>query len=84
MTGTGTLVRFMLRRDRVLLPVWIAILASFPIITASSFQGLYPTLADRLKFAHTIEGNTTFTLLYGPPRALDTIGGLTAWRTGSN
>lgn len=83
MTGTGILARFMLRRDRVLLPVWIAILAAFPVITASSFQGLYPTLADRLKFADTIEGNTTFTLLYGPPRALDTIGGLTAWRTGS-
>jgi ABC-2 type transport system permease protein len=83
MTGTGTLVRFMLRRDRVLLPVWIAILAGFPVITASSFQGLYPTLAERLKFAATIEGNTTFTVLYGPPRALDTIGGLTAWRTGT-
>jgi ABC-2 type transport system permease protein len=83
MTGVRTLVRFMLRRDRVLLPVWIAILASFPIITASSFQSLYPTLADRLKFARTVEGNTTFTLLYGPARALDTIGGLTAWRTGS-
>jgi polyether ionophore transport system permease protein len=82
-TGTGILLRFMLRRDRVLLPVWIAILAGFPIITASSFQGLYPTLADRLKFAATVEGNTTFTVLYGPARALDTIGGLTAWRTGT-
>jgi ABC-2 type transport system permease protein len=83
MTGTSTLVRFMLRRDRVLLPVWIAILAGFPIITASSFQSLYPTLADRLEFAATVEGNTTFTVLYGPARALDTIGGLTAWRTGT-
>jgi ABC-2 type transport system permease protein len=83
MTGTSILARFMLRRDRVLLPVWIAILAGFPIITASSFQGLYPTLADRLKFAATVEGNTTFTVLYGPARALDTIGGLTAWRTGT-
>jgi ABC-2 type transport system permease protein len=83
MTGTGILARFMLRRDRVLLPVWIAILAGFPIVTASSFQGLYPTLADRLKFAATVEGNTTFTVLYGPARALDTIGGLTAWRTGT-
>jgi ABC-2 type transport system permease protein len=82
-TGTLTLARFMLRRDRILLPVWIAILAGFPIITASSFQGLYPTLRDRLHFAATVEGNTTFTILYGPPRALDTIGGLTAWRTGS-
>jgi ABC-2 type transport system permease protein len=83
MTGTAILARFMLRRDRVLLPVWIAILAGFPIITASSFQGLYPTLQDRLKFAATVESNTTFTVLYGPARALDTIGGLTAWRTGT-
>jgi ABC-2 type transport system permease protein len=82
-TGTLTLARFMLRRDRILLPVWIAILAGFPVITASSFQGLYPTLQDRLHFAATVEGNTTFTILYGPARALDTIGGLTAWRTGS-
>lgn len=83
MTGTAKLVQFMLRRDRVLLPVWILIFAGFVLITAKSFQGLYPTLAERLRFAHTIEGNTTFTTLYGPPRALDTIGGLTAWRTGS-
>ena len=83
MTGTLTLARFMLRRDRILLPVWIAILAGFVVITASSFQGLYPTLQDRLHFAATVEGNTTFTILYGPPRALDTIGGLTSWRTGS-
>jgi ABC-2 type transport system permease protein len=82
-TGTLTLARFMLRRDRILLPVWIAILAGFVLITASSFQSLYPTLQDRLHFVSTIEGNTTFTILYGPPRALDTIGGLTAWRTGS-
>lgn len=83
LAGTPALARFMLRRDRVLLPVWISILAGFVIVTAVSFQDLYPTVADRARFAATIEGNATYTTLYGPPRALDSIGGLTAWRTGS-
>ena len=53
------------------------------LITASSFQNLYPTAADRADFAATIAGNGTYTAIYGPARALDTIGGMTAWRTGS-
>ena len=83
MTGLGMLTRFILRRDRVVLPICVAIAAGFVLITASSFQDLYPTLADRARFAATIEGNGTYTAIYGPARALDTIGGLTAWRTGS-
>jgi len=83
LTGTAALTRLMLRRDRVLVPLCILFAAGFVILTASSFQSLYPTAADRADFAATIESNTTFTALYGPARALDTIGGLTAWRTGS-
>ena len=83
MTGLGLLTRFILRRDRVVLPICVAIAAGFVLITASSFQDLYPTAADRAHFAATIEGNGTYTAIYGPARALDTIGGLTAWRTGS-
>lgn len=83
LTGTAALVRFMLRRDRVVLPICLAIGAGFVIMTAASFQGLYPTAAERADFAATIAHNSTFTVLYGPARALDSIGGLTAWRTGS-
>jgi ABC-2 type transport system permease protein len=83
LTGTAALTRLMLRRDRVLVPLCVLLAAGFVILTASSFQGLYPTAADRADFAATIEGNATFTALYGPARALDSIGGLTAWRTGS-
>jgi ABC-2 type transport system permease protein len=83
MTGLGMLTRFILRRDRIVLPVCIAIAAGFVLITALSFQDLYPTAADRAHFAATIEGNGTYTAIYGRPRGLDTIGGLTAWRTGS-
>jgi len=82
LTGTAALARLMLRRDRVRLPVCILVVAGFMILTASSFQGLYPTAAQRAEFAATIEGNATYAALYGPARALDSIGGLTSWRTG--
>lgn len=83
LTGTATLVRAMLRRDRVVLPLCVLVAVGFVILTASSFQDLYPTAADRADFAATIRSNSTFTALYGPPRGPDSIGGLTAWRIGS-
>jgi ABC-2 type transport system permease protein len=80
----STLVRLTLRRDRIVLPVCMVIAAGFVILTASSFQGLYPTLADRLHFAATIRDTQIYEVLYGPAIGLDTIGGLTAWRTGGS
>jgi ABC-2 type transport system permease protein len=80
----STLVRFMLRRDRIVTPVCLVIAAGFVILTAASFQDLYPTAADRAHFAATIRGNATYEALYGPAIGLDTIGGLTAWRTGGS
>jgi len=83
LTGTTALARFVLRRDRVILAICVVVAAGFVILTASSFQGLYPTAAQRAEFAASIEGNATFTALYGPARALDSLGGLVAWRTGA-
>lgn len=83
LTGTAALARLMLRRDRMVLPICVVVAAGFVILTAASFQGLYPTAAERAAFAATIEDNSTFAVLYGPARALDSIGGLTAWRIGS-
>ena len=48
LTGTGTLIRLILRRDRIVLPIWIVLTALVPIGIASSFATLYPT-ADALK-----------------------------------
>ena len=36
LTGTGTLVRLALRRDRVLLPVWIAVFVLMAVTSASA------------------------------------------------
>jgi ABC-2 type transport system permease protein len=46
-TGTATLIRFMLRRDRIRLPLWIVGISGFVLLFASSVPGIYPTEADR-------------------------------------
>ena len=46
-TGTATLIRFMLRRDRIRLPLWIIGISGFVLLFASSVPGIYPTEADR-------------------------------------
>ncbi|GAA3219896.1 ABC transporter permease [Nonomuraea helvata] len=81
MSGIGTTSRLILRRDRVLLPVWIVVLAGFVTSTASTFAKSYPTEAARESFASGIRGNPAMTAFYG---ALldDSVGGLTAWRVG--
>lgn len=43
MTGTGRLVRLLLRRDRVVLPLWVIVLALVPAGYVASFEGLFPT-----------------------------------------
>ncbi|WP_026875679.1 ABC transporter permease [Jiangella gansuensis] len=47
LAGTATLVRFILRRDRVRLPVWIGALTLFGVGSIGSFEQTYPTEADR-------------------------------------
>lgn len=42
LAGTGGLVRLILRRDRILLPLWIVPLAVIPISYVQSFGDLFP------------------------------------------
>ena len=46
LAGSWALVRFMLRLDRLRLPVWIAGIALTVLSSASSVKALYPTQAD--------------------------------------
>jgi ABC-2 type transport system permease protein len=55
LTGTGTLVRFMLRRDRIRIPAWIAGLTLFTVYTAMALATLYATAADRQALVATME-----------------------------
>ncbi|MDF5751649.1 ABC transporter permease [Spongiactinospora sp. TRM90649] len=77
LTGTGTLVRLVLRRDRLLLPLWILPAAAFPAAIAGSTAELYPTAGALLGAARAAMANPAQIAMRGP--VYDTgVGGLTA------
>jgi ABC-2 type transport system permease protein len=80
LTGTRELAWLNLKRDRVLIPVWVLVIVALALGTASSFAELYPTRASRIPFAQSIATNSGLIALAGRPFDLMTTGGLTAWR----
>lgn len=68
--GTGTLIRFILRRDRVRIPVWIGAITLFVIGSALALPGSYPTAEDRQARADVIDNPATIMIL-GPGYGLD-------------
>ncbi|MCW2884505.1 MAG: putative exporter of polyketide antibiotics-like protein [Streptosporangiaceae bacterium] len=82
LTGTGALVKLWLRRDRIILPVWVYALTAYSVGTAYSFKGLNKTPASRHNFAAGIIHNGALKAMYGPIVDPDSIGGLVAWRNG--
>lgn len=81
-TGTREMIRFILRRDRVLLPAVIFGAGALMLMYVASVDSLYPNAADLKKLATSMNGNPAVVALLGPTRNLETLGGVTAWRTG--
>ncbi|MCZ0987890.1 ABC transporter permease [Streptomyces diastatochromogenes] len=80
-TGTGVLLRFSLRRDRVLIPVWLAVNALMVLSMPNTLRTLYGTAAERADLVSQLQTNASFRALIGP--VFDTsLGALTAWRVG--
>ncbi len=77
--GTLTLIRLILRRDRIVLPLWIISGALLAPATASSFAALYPDEAARALFVKAFAENPTITAMLGKVDSL-TLGGLVVWR----
>ena len=81
MTGTWQLVRLILRRDRVIMPVWVLFVGLVPVSYISAIDGLFPTAAEKAQYAATSATNAGFVALYG--RLLgSSLGELVAWRAG--
>jgi ABC-2 type transport system permease protein len=83
LTGTRALVRLILRRDRIRIPLWIIGLTFFALSSASSVQGLYNSRAELSAAARVVENNPAFIAMNGPAQALDTFGGRAAWEIGA-
>jgi ABC-2 type transport system permease protein len=81
LTGTGKLVRLILRRDRVLLPLWILSFAGLMASIVASFNGLFPTAAERQSYADASAADAGFVSLYGPLHG-SSLGELSVWRAG--
>ncbi|MFJ6073566.1 ABC transporter permease [Streptomyces sp. NPDC093065] len=81
LAGTGTLLRFALRRDRVLIPVWVAVNALMVLSMPGTLKGLYGTTAERADLMRQMETNASLRALVGPVFD-DSLGALTAWRVG--
>ena len=75
-----TLVGLMLRRDRVRSMVWITLLALFVLTTVTGMAKLLPTQAERDAFAAGVLLNP-IQLAYLGPVFVNSVAGLTAWRT---
>jgi ABC-2 type transport system permease protein len=83
LTGSWSLVRFILRRDRVRLPVWIIGITLLVLSTAASIESLYPTQADLDKAAQTANENAALIALNAPAYGLHTLGGQAVFNVGS-
>ncbi len=81
-TGTFELLRLYLRRDRVVLPLWVGLL-SVPLATVyvDSIEKLYPTQAARAGLVASIMASPAQRALYGPVYN-DSLGATGIWKAG--
>jgi len=79
LTGTGALVRLVLRRDRVRIPVWILAQAALTGSSAFAVQGLYDSVEKRAGYAASVGSSGASIAMSGPPVALDSLGGITVF-----
>ncbi|WP_306318439.1 MULTISPECIES: ABC transporter permease [unclassified Streptomyces] len=82
LAGTGTLLRLALRRDRVMMPVWIAVTAMMVVSMPNTLNSVWPTAAERADIAASMNTNSSMRAMYGPVFG-DSLGALTAWRGGT-
>jgi ABC-2 type transport system permease protein len=75
-SATGLLVRLAIRRDRVLVPVWFAVLLLVCYASAASVPGLYPSEVERVKAAEAINASPGIVALYGPILDVHSLGEL--------
>jgi ABC-2 type transport system permease protein len=82
-TGTRHLVRLAMRRDRVIIPVWIAVFALTASSSAAATIDLYPDLAARRGLAEGMNATAATVALYGPIYDVTSIGEISLFKFGT-
>ncbi|QIJ63822.1 ABC transporter permease [Streptomyces sp. JB150] len=81
LAGTGTLLRFALRRDRLTIPLWVGVNALMVLSMPNTLKGLYGTAAERAGLLRQMETNASLRAMVGPVFG-ESYGALTVWRAG--
>ncbi|GHH91158.1 ABC transporter permease [Streptomyces capillispiralis] len=81
LAGTAILLRFALRRDRLMMPVWVGVNALMVLSMPNTLKGLYGTPAERADLVGQMATNSSLRAMVGPVFG-DSLGALTAWRVG--
>ncbi|MEN3121663.1 ABC transporter permease [Janibacter sp. LM] len=76
LTGAPLLLRQAVRRDRVLVPGWVAVLVVMTYASASATTALFGSSAERVRLATEINGQPGLLALYGPILDPDSAGEL--------
>ncbi|MFE7069778.1 ABC transporter permease [Streptomyces sp. NPDC057620] len=82
LAGTWPLLRLALRRDRVVIPLWVGVVALMVVSMPGSLKSVYSTAAERADLAHQMLTNSSLRAMYGPVFG-DSLGALAAWRIGA-
>ncbi|KAA0939329.1 ABC transporter permease [Streptomyces apricus] len=82
LAGTWTLLRLALRRDRVVIPLWVGIIALMVVSMPGALESVYSTPAERADVARQMLTNSSLRAMYGPLSG-DSLGALVAWRIGA-
>ena len=82
LAGTTALVRLALRRDRILLPVWIAVFVGMAASSAAAGLDLYPTVGSRVQAAGSFNGTQALVALYGRIYDPTSVGGIAMVKMG--
>ena len=75
MSGVAPMVRFLLRRERRALPIWVLVTGALVYVQAIQSQSLYGTPEALAKLRATSTGNSAIIAMSGPEELLATIGG---------
>jgi ABC-2 type transport system permease protein len=78
LTGSGGLVRLILRRDRVQLPLWVIGLGGMIALSSLAVPGVYNTAEKVAGYAASVGASPVSYLMSGRQAAIDTIGGIVA------
>ncbi|OKK24369.1 ABC transporter permease [Streptomyces sp. CB02488] len=79
LVGTWALLRLALRRDRIIMPLWVIVLGGSFSSVGKSISSLYDTESQRAELAASMNGNSSLRAMYGPVFS-DSVGGLVSWR----